>query len=309
MSARQIAGLTALAICVLASSPAAAAPFTYDPAGKLVPANSGKGGRVDPKVYAPTMLFPMEKPEAFANSQVYGRGGGSGPGGGQCDKENYSYPWHDNYCEARSWDMPLCPGGTGHQGQDIRPGTCVKNVHNVVAAEDGTITNVGSYSVYLTTASGTRFDYLHMGSVAVKAAQVVKRGALLGKVSNEFGGTPTTIHLHLNIRQTIANVGTVYVPPYTSLVESYQRLLDPNYGAQDAGVDAGPPVVVDASPQPVVKPDSGTKVPPKSNLTPTEPPGDEGCATATPGADVSAVGAGFALLVGAAALLRRRRRA
>ncbi len=202
-----------------------AAPFTYDPPGTLVPASSGQG-RADTRVYEPTMRFPMESAEAFANSQVHGHGGGSGPSGtSQCDQENFSYPWHDNYCEVRSWSMPLCPSGTGHQGQDIRGATCVKNVHPVVAAEDGTITNVGSYSVYLTTAAGTRFDYLHMGSVAVTPGEVVRRGDLLGKVSNQFGGTPTTVHLHLNIRQTIAGVGTVFVPPYTSLIESYQRLL------------------------------------------------------------------------------------
>ncbi|MFO0663514.1 MAG: M23 family metallopeptidase [Polyangiaceae bacterium] len=195
-----------------------AGPFTYDPPGTLVPATSGKG-RADSKVYVPTMLFPIAQPAAFANSQVYGRGGGSGPGGSQCDKENFSYPWHDNYCESRSWDMPLCPSGQGHQGQDIRGPSCVKNVHNVIAVEDGTITNVGTYSVYLTTKDGTRFDYLHMGSVAVKVGDVVKRGALVGKVSNEFGGTPTTVHLHFNIRQNVPSLGNVYVPPYTSLVE------------------------------------------------------------------------------------------
>lgn len=210
---------------LLVSTSAAAADFTYRPPGELVP-GSGKG-RVDTKVYAPGMRFPIEAAPAFANSQVWGAGGSMGPGGSQCSTSNYSYPWKDNYCESRSWDMPLCPSGTGHQGQDIRPGTCAKDVHWAVAAADGTITNVGSYSVYLTGADGTRYDYLHMSNVQVKVGDKVKRNQRMGKVSNVFGGTPTTTHLHFNLRQNVGGVGTVYVPTYMSLVTSYQSLIGP----------------------------------------------------------------------------------
>src|SRR5690606_39747974 len=113
----------------LSTLPAAA--FDYHPPGDLV---SGSGqGRVDDVVYAPGMRFPIEEPPAFANSQVYNPGGYLGPGGGQCDAFNYSYPWRDNYCETRQWDMPLCPAGTGHQGQDIRPATCENNKYWGVA--------------------------------------------------------------------------------------------------------------------------------------------------------------------------------
>lgn len=219
----RLAALFAAAGALVAAD-GAAQDFSFLPPGDLVP-DSG-AGRADDVVYAPTMLFPMATLPAFANSQVYGHGGYLGPGGGQCDVENYSFPWRDNYCEERSWDMPLCPAGTGHQGQDIRAATCDKDVHPVVAAEDGTITNVGSYSVYLTTADGTRFDYLHMSNVEVSVGQDVSRGDVLGLVSNEFGGTATTIHLHFNIRQNVSGVGTVYVPPYTSLINAYQKLLD-----------------------------------------------------------------------------------
>ncbi len=250
------AGLTIASFFVAAA--ASAQTFTYDPPGTLVPSTAGKG-RVDAKVYAPTMRFPLEKPNAYANSQVYGRGGGSGPGGGQCDAPNYSYPWHDNYCESRSWTMPLCPSGTGHQGQDIRPATCAKDVHWAVAVVDGTITNVGSYSVYLTAADGTRFDYLHMSNVQVKTGDKVARGARMGLVSNQFNGTPTTWHLHFNIRQNVANVGAVYVPPYTSLVEAYKRLLDPALPVPDAG----PP------PPPRGSPDAGASA--RSTQLPNSP--------------------------------------
>ncbi|MBK8259454.1 MAG: M23 family metallopeptidase [Polyangiaceae bacterium] len=187
---------------------------------------SGSGeGRFDEKVYVPNMRFPIETGPAYLNSQVWGHGGSQGPGGSQCDPENRQYPWWDNYCEKRTWDMPLCPAGTGHQGQDMRAADCEKNVHWVVAGVDGTITNVGTYSVYLTADDGTRFDYLHMGSVQVAVGDEVKRGDRLGKVSNEFGGTPTTIHLHFNIRQDVEGLGFVYVPPYLSLVKSYQELM------------------------------------------------------------------------------------
>lgn len=246
--------LVALSLALLAvAAPAGAQEFTFMAAGDLV---DGSGeGLADDVVYAPGMLFPIGQPPAFANSQVYNPGGYLGPGGGQCDELNYSYPWRDNYCEIRSWDMPLCPAGTGHQGQDIRPATCDKDVHAAVAAVDGTITNIGSYSVYLTAADGTRYDYLHMSGVTVSVGQDVSRGETLGMVSNEFGGTPTSIHLHFNIRQNVVGLGSVYVPPYTSLVASYQQLVDgPAIGALEAvGCDviAGWAFDADAPEQPV----------------------------------------------------------
>ena len=210
---------------MLPSAASFADDFSYNPPGSLVP-GSGEG-RVDEKVYAPAMRFPIEEGPAFANSQVWGIGGSEGPGGSQCSEGNFSYPWSDNYCETRSWDMPLCPSGIGHQGQDIRAATCDKNVHWVVASESGTVTNVGSYSVYITAADGTRYDYLHMGSVQVGVGDDVAKGTHIGKVSNEFGGTPTSVHLHFNLRQNVEGVGTVYVPPYMSLVTSYQALVGP----------------------------------------------------------------------------------
>jgi murein DD-endopeptidase MepM/ murein hydrolase activator NlpD len=236
---------------------AAADPFSYDPPGQLV---KGSGtGRVDMNVYAPGIRFPIESGPAFANSQVWGHGGNEGTGG-QCDKENFSYPWHDNYCETRSWDMPLCPGGQGHQGQDIRAASCMKGVHTTVAVTDGTITSIGSYSVYLTAADGTRFDYLHMQDVAVKEGQKVKRGDKMGKVSNQFGGEQTTVHLHFNIKQNVAGVGTVYVPTYLTLVKSYETLL--GIGVKP---DAGGP-----APEPPKEPPTLQETP-VTTTDPTEP--------------------------------------
>ena len=218
------AGLVALGLC----SSAAANEFSYDPPGVLV-AGSGQG-RADDTIYAPGMRFPLENGPAYPNSQVWGHGGSQGPSGGQCHANNYSYPWRDNYCETRSWNMPMCPSGTGHQGQDIRPATCDNNVHWEVAAEAGTVTNVGSYSIYVTAPDGTRFDYLHGASVSVSSGQSVTKGQRLSRTSNAFGGTPTTIHLHFNIRQDVGGVGMVFVPPYMSLVKSYEALM--GYGSE-----------------------------------------------------------------------------
>jgi len=214
----RLVGVIAFGLAQMASPRAEAQTFSFHPPGDLVP-GSGEG-RVDDVVYVPGMLFPIDG-RAYSNSQVYGNGGLYGPGGGQCDEVNFSYPWRDNYCEKRSWDMPLCPAGIGHQGQDIRAETCTKDLHWAVASVDGTITSIGSYSVYLTSADGTRHDYLHMDSVQVAVGQKVKRGDKVGRVSNNFGGTATTVHLHFNLRQNVAGLGLVYVPPYTSLVASY----------------------------------------------------------------------------------------
>jgi len=321
VSRARFRGLVLAAAVVGALGPASARTaraqaFTYDPPGKLVPTTSGRG-RVDTKVYAPTMRFPMEVPRAFANSQVYGNGGGQGPGGGQCDAVNYAYPWHDNFCESRSYSMPLCPAGTGHQGQDIRPGTCVKDIHWVVAAEAGTITSIGSYSVYLTAADGTRFDYLHMSNVAVKVGDRVTRGQRLGQVSNVFGGTPTTIHLHFNLRQTVSGVGAVYVPPYLSLVEAYKRGTAPaDAGAPDAAPPRSDAASADgAAPGPTPSPTSPIPPPGPDELPTPEgeqaaenglvgPPEESGCNSAGEAPSLFAVGAAGVL---AMALARRRR--
>ncbi|MSP93449.1 MAG: hypothetical protein EXR79_16935 [Myxococcales bacterium] len=224
--ARRSEHLNRLLLLVLVVLPGVAQAFTFQPAGVLKP-GSGKGLQTT-KVYAPTMRYPTEKSPSYPNSQVWGVGGSQGPKGGQCDAKNFAYPWWDNYCETRTWSMPLCPSGKGHQGQDIRGATCVNKTHWLVAAEAGTITGIGTYSVYL-KAGGTTFRYLHMdpGTLAVQVGQKVSKGQKLGLMSNAFGGTPTTVHLHFDIEQFVSGTGTVFVSPYNSLVESYEKLIGP----------------------------------------------------------------------------------
>lgn len=241
--------LTALLGALLASLGAArtvrAQAFTYNPAGTLLP-GSGTGVVTD-VIYVPDMRFPIEAAPAFANSQVYGRGGAYGPGGGLCDAENFAYPWWDNFCETRGRSgntTPMCPNqnGSHHAGQDIRAASCDKTSHWGVAVLDGTITNVGSYSVDLTTATGLRFQYLHMDNVQVTEGQVVAAGTRLGTVSNRFfdsngNPVPTSVHLHFGIKANAAGIGVTWVPPYTSLVPAYKRLLgDAEWSASVDGV-------------------------------------------------------------------------
>lgn len=208
--------------------------FSYYPAGILAPVTSGQGRRGDNYVYAPGIRFPIEKAPAYLNSQVYGIGGYLGPKGSLCDGQNYAYPWHDNYCEKRSkYSMPLCSMGTGHQGVDIRTATCEKKKYYAVAVERGLITYIGKYTVKLRGASGRIYRYLHLdsGTLQVRKGQSVARGQRIGLVSNNMGSTPTSIHLHFDMKQTI-KVGnsskSVFVPPYSSLVEAYKRLLNGN---------------------------------------------------------------------------------
>jgi murein DD-endopeptidase MepM/ murein hydrolase activator NlpD len=210
--------------------------FPHHPAAELI-AGSGPG-YTDLSNWAPGICFPLVE-KAYANSQVWRPGGTNGPAGGvQCNASNYSYPWQDNFCESRSWANPVCGSGQGHQGQDIRPETCKANLHWAVAVEDGTITQVGTYTVALTGNESPHriFRYLHMQKSTLKVVygQHVVRGQKLGLVSNNMGDTATTIHLHFEIRvaqaEPLAN-GTMltalsFVPPYTALVDAYQRKLN-----------------------------------------------------------------------------------
>ncbi|PWE16927.1 M23 family peptidase [Marinicauda salina] len=208
--------------------------FSYLPAGDLI---EGSGtGREDDTIYAEGIRFPIELPAAYANSQVYMPGGSQGGGGWQCDAENYEYPWRDNYCETRGYETPMCPAGTGHQGQDIRPPACPPTTPDdeddffAVAVADGDITSVSGHIVKLLADDGAQYYYLHLEptSLWVAPGDRVEQGDRIGIVSNYFGSTPTTYHLHFEIRQSVMVDGELTftpVPPYASLVDSYERLL------------------------------------------------------------------------------------
>ncbi len=208
--------------------------FPFTSAGKLSPSSSGTGRLGDQYVYAPGIRFPLESAPAYINSQVYGIGGLYGSKGSLCDARNFQYPWHDNYCEKRGWRMPLCPTGKGHQGVDIRPASCQRRQHYAVATERGIITSIGTYTIYLRGDSGRVYRYLHLDSATlqVQTGQRVRRGQRIGLVSDNMGNTKTSIHLHFDMKQSIrfndGRSASVFVPPYTSLVDAYERLLSGN---------------------------------------------------------------------------------
>jgi hypothetical protein len=215
--------------------PAPEPSFSYFAPGALLP-GTGQGSP-DQIVHAPEIVFPIANTPAYLQSQVFTFGGGVG-GGDQCDARNYGYPWRDNFCETRSANRgsPFCPAQKIHQGQDIRVGTPAqcntmrraakadRTLHEVVVVEDGVISNVGSYSISL-RAGGRIYKYLHlnMAKLKVKTGDAVTAGQSIGYVSNDFGGSATTFHLHFEIVQNTADQGWVHVPPYLSLVEAYER--------------------------------------------------------------------------------------
>ncbi len=221
---RLLIGLLSIAVVTIGMAEVvdneAHAGFSYNAAGDLV-AGSGEGNP-DSTVHVSDMRFPIEEAPAYANSQVWGHGGMEGPAGGECHSNNYSYPWYDNFCETRWKNASFCPGsGDAHQGQDIRPATCDDRTYTVVAAKGGTVTNIGSYSVWIQDSSGMTHRYLHvaMDALEVSQGQTVDKGQPIGLVSDDFGGNATTIHLHYDINQ-----GGTYLNPYMSLVESYQNV-------------------------------------------------------------------------------------
>tara|TARA_R110000764_G_scaffold55550_1_gene121337 strand:- start:1679 stop:2872 length:1194 start_codon:yes stop_codon:yes gene_type:complete len=215
--------------------PAPEPVFSFFAPGTLIP-GTGQGSG-DQVVHAPDMVFPIATAPTYLQSQVFTFGGGVG-GGDQCDARNYAYPWRDNFCETRSANRgsPLCPAQKIHQGQDIRVGTPAqcntmrraakadRTLHEVVAVEDGVISNVGSYSISL-RAGGRIYKYLHlnMAKLKVKTGDTVTAGQSLGFVSNDFGGSATTFHLHFEIVENTADHGWAHVPPYLSLVKAYER--------------------------------------------------------------------------------------
>lgn len=223
--------------------PAVEPAFSYHAPGSLT-ANSGLGS-TDETVYAPDMVFPIKDAPAFPQSMVFQPGGfryeGSLPGD-ECIPQNYEYPWRDNFCERgrpASFKSESCPAGSGvHLGQDIRVGdgaTCEAmrrryrnnpqsiTDYKVVAAEDGVISGISTYTVTLRAGPRT-YRYLHMNmrALQVSIGDEVTAGEHLGYVSKDFGSTSTTFHLHFVLKVNNGS-GSVFVPPYTSLVESYAR--------------------------------------------------------------------------------------
>lgn len=222
---------------ILGGLPAVAqGTFTAHPPGALKD-RFGTGSR-DFTLYAPGMRFPIGAPTTTVNSQLRNPGSYL-VSGDQCDARNYSEVWFDTFCEQRDGKNRAslnCKSREIHQGIDIRGGTsetCRALVRGerdnvpVLAVYDGVIERISSYTVYLRTGFGT-FHYLHMNMKSLPYGpadlpKAVKAGDLMGYMSNDFGKTSTTFHLHFEHWMAIAGKGVVPVPLYCDLVLAYER--------------------------------------------------------------------------------------
>jgi hypothetical protein len=275
--------------------------FTFLGPGDIIAGTGfkGKGGRADYTVYS-TMRFPLLNAPAYANSQSFmnlGNCDSTGRvsvgmigrvasyrcriGGATLLKDegaagNYAYPWRDNFCEHRYFDVGQCPGGFGHQGQDIRPGSCKQRFvgggcepyqHDVVAVREGMVLrSPGQMPVNLFVNAPDehiRFRYLHMfpkqlDEEGVYSGRNLKQGEAFGKVGSFFQRErATTYHLHFDM-QVPTKYGWVFVNPYMTLVAAYERLI------------GGRGTEVKEEPQIAVAPGSAAMVP-----AGTTPPGFE----------------------------------
>ena len=274
--------------------PAPVAPaFSYFSPGFLIPGTGLKpdlGGRADYTVYG-NLRFPMKSAPAFANSQSFNNWGNCDTVGrsprrlgkkgmrysckvndrtlvfDESAGRNYSYPWRDNFCEHRRFFAGQCPGGQGHQGQDIRPSyckmfnagadRCLPNQHDVVAPGDGMILRSRKLEALLMFINSAdthlRVRYMHMDPRRMDAdgllsGRRVKRGEVLGQVGNYNDyANGTTYHLHFDL-QVPTKAGWVLVNPYMTLVAAYERLL----GARGTEIKPGASVPAIAPVPPVL---------------------------------------------------------
>jgi hypothetical protein len=241
--------------------------FSYRPVGDLI-ANSGyhkQGGRTDLTAYS-QIRFPLQHAPAFVRSQSFAkRDKIDQPGGG--------YPWRDNFCESRSFEVGQCPGGFGHQGEDIRPAPCSGNSNDeercdpkhrpVVAVRDGVvIRSPKQQAATLQINTGTehiRFRYMHMNPSTMDADRLlngrhVQEGETIGVVSNYLDHpNGTTRHLHFDV-QVFTRDGWLWVNPYVTLISAYERLIH-GHGREIGPEIAASPAVAHVLPEDVIHPD------------------------------------------------------
>jgi hypothetical protein len=262
----------------IAERPAKRSPdFIYRAAGDII-ANSGyrrEGGRADFTAYS-QIRFPLEKAPAFVHSQSLRNRRWNDKlltldqlAGGKT-----SYPWRDSFCEARSFGVGQCPGGFGHQGQDIRPapcsavnagpGHCDSKQRAVVAVRDGVVIRSPAEQAATlqinTRNEHIRFRYMHMNPMTMDADGIlngrqVGEGEKIGVVSNYLDHpNGTSRHLHFDV-QVFTRDGWLWVNPYVTLISAYERLIHGR--GRQIGPDSLPsPAVAHALPQDEIHPGS-----------------------------------------------------
>jgi hypothetical protein len=252
------------------------ADFSYRPAGDII-ANSGfrkQGGRADFNAYS-QIRFPLQKAPAFVHSQSFRNRRSSDKPIDELVGSKTSYPWQDNFCESRSFGVGQCPGGFGHQGQDIRPAPCGPDNEGpercdpkqraVVAVRDGVvIRSLKQQAAALqinTRNEHIRFRYMHMNPSAMDADGIlngrhVDEAEKIGVVSNYLDHpNGTSRHLHFDV-QVFTRDGWLWVNPYTTLVSAYERLIRGR--GREIGPESAPssPAVAHASPEDAIRPDA-----------------------------------------------------
>ena len=276
---------------------------TFHSPGDIIPGTGfrRKGGVAGYTVYS-RIRFPIAEAPAFANSQSFmnwgnceatgrtGAGKLDGVGAYRCrvsgqtlisDESataNYSYPWRDNFCEHRNFYVGQCPGGLGHQGQDIRPASCKQRIqganrcepylHDVVAVRHGVVLRAprqeALYVVVNAPNERIRVRYLHMlprqfDADGMLSGRAVREGEVIGKVGNFFKRErATTYHLHFDL-QVPTKYGWVFVNPYMTLVASYERLIQ-GRGQEIKEQDIREDVPTASIPIPPVRPTSRAAV-------------------------------------------------
>jgi hypothetical protein len=254
----------------------ASADFTYRPAGDII-ANSGyrkQGGRADLTAYS-QIRFPLERAPAFAHSQQFRSRRSADRPIDELVGGNASYPWQDNFCEARSFGVGQCASGFGHQGQDIRPAACTPRNEGdanscddkqqvVVAVRDAVvIRSLRQQAATLQINSRTehiRFRYMHMNPASLDADGVlngrsVAEGEKIGVVSNYLDHpNGTSRHLHFDV-QVFTRDGWLWVNPYVTLISAYERLIR-GRGREIGPEPAASPAVAHALPADVIRPDA-----------------------------------------------------
>jgi hypothetical protein len=260
----------------LAERPAERSPyFTYRPSGDIIVSSGHRkqGGHVDFTAYS-QIRFPLEKAPAFVHSQQFRNRRSSDKPIDELAGGNASYPWRDNFCEARSFGVGQCASGFGHQGEDIRPAPCPAFIEGaercdpkqqgVVAVRDGVVIRSPKQQAATLQINSRnehiRFRYMHMNPAAMDADGVlngrsVQESEKIGVVSN-FLDHPngTSRHLHFDV-QVFTRDGWLWVNPYATLISAYERLI------RERGREIGPdavasPAVAHALPQDVIRPNT-----------------------------------------------------
>lgn len=294
--------------------PEAKADFTYYAPGDLIPGTGYKKqpGTVDYHVYA-MMRFPIADAPAYVKSQSFMpwgdcyRTGHTGRLGrkdaaysckvngipltfNESAPVNFNYPWRDNFCEYRDFQVGQCAGGRGHQGQDIKPSNCVMDNqgsdrcepyhHTVAAVRDGLVWrlpgNLAFYIIINNPDEFVRFRYLHMNPKymdddGLVTGRQLSQGEIVGKVATwgdyESG---TSYHLHFSM-QVITKSGWAWVNPYMSLVLAYEKMIgsrgtELKQGDPVAAVPDKPPVILNAAPAAAATPAAGVIEPVKRKV-------------------------------------------